>query len=109
MSLDSWRNVQRPSVSASVEVTPARVIAGSAGWYVVDSHLDGGVTLYGPMLSVELAHEVAEECDHRSHVRMMWVRNEFAGRPLSFDDLVRGSELAMRAPFGTAESFWSGG
>lgn len=42
---------------------PAHVIAGSAGWYVADTDLHGVVTLYGPILCVELAHEVAEECD----------------------------------------------
>jgi hypothetical protein len=52
-------------------VKPARVIVGSRGWYVVEAlPYDSGVILYGPVLAVEMAHELAEECDVAHAVRM---------------------------------------
>jgi hypothetical protein len=42
----------------------ARVVAGDAGWYVENPWSYGNYcTYYGPILSVEMAYEVAEEVE----------------------------------------------
>lgn len=57
----------------------ARVIAGSAGWYVWDPspwEVDGSGVLVGPILAIEMAHEVAEEADAAFKRRLSVVADE---------------------------------
>jgi hypothetical protein len=61
----------------------ARVLAGDDGWYVQDPYqYSSYCTYYGPILSIELAHEVAEEVDavygHMLHTAMLALREDVA-------------------------------
>ena len=44
-------------------VRPCRITVGSRGWFVVEPDNGGGAVVVGPMLSAELAYEVAVESE----------------------------------------------
>lgn len=82
----------------------ARILSGSAGWYVVEPLDFGAVSLRGPMLSMELAYAVAEEVDahnrelaravlqrfREAHVRGLEAQHHFFS-PATFAEIQRAA------------------